>query len=191
MSSPDGTNSPSTCTLYVPLLVFSIKHPAPCRISASRKFSRRGTVDIYILLECPTFEPPARRQQQTVCGRACPAISIDSIPEDSGCNKSSKMAPPGSPVPQATTTTLADSRENLNDLVPGSSANQAPVRSYKTAWMYLFDWYPSHYSTEEKKMLRKLDAFLLTFCSIACVSRSLSPYQIVRLIISPSLPEVA
>jgi len=68
---------------------------------------------------------------------------------------------------QTTTTPVTSSTENLNDPVPGSSANEAPIRSYKTAWMYLFDWYPSHYSKEEKKMLRKLDAFLLTFCSIA------------------------
>ncbi|KAK0118396.1 hypothetical protein ONS95_012685 [Cadophora gregata] len=71
------------------------------------------------------------------------------------------------PPQTTTTTTVTSSTENLNDPVPGSSANEAPVRSYKTAWLYLFDWYPSHYSKEEKKMLRKLDAFLLTFCSIA------------------------
>jgi hypothetical protein len=51
---------------------------------------------------------------------------------------------------------------------PGSTANEAPIHSYKTAWMYIFDWYPSHYSPLERKMLRKLDAILLTFGSLAC-----------------------
>ncbi|KAH8656001.1 vitamin H transporter [Tricladium varicosporioides] len=55
----------------------------------------------------------------------------------------------------------------LVEPIPGSSANEAPIRSYKTAWLYIFDWYPSHYSPLEKKMLRKLDMFLLTFCSFA------------------------
>lgn len=52
--------------------------------------------------------------------------------------------------------------------VPGSSANKAPVRSPWTAWMYILDWYPKHYSLEERRMLRKLDFFLLSFCSIMC-----------------------
>ena len=52
--------------------------------------------------------------------------------------------------------------------VPGSTVNEAPVRSPWTAWMYILDWYPSHYSAQERKMLRKLDFFLLSFCSIMC-----------------------
>ncbi|KAF2635400.1 pantothenate transporter liz1 [Massarina eburnea CBS 473.64] len=41
----------------------------------------------------------------------------------------------------------------------------APKRSPWKAWMYLWEWYPSHYPAEEKKLLRKMDACLLSFCS--------------------------
>ncbi|KAF2874279.1 major facilitator superfamily domain-containing protein [Massariosphaeria phaeospora] len=41
----------------------------------------------------------------------------------------------------------------------------APKRSPWKAWMYLWEWYPAHYPEEERKLLRKLDACLLTFCS--------------------------
>jgi hypothetical protein len=44
----------------------------------------------------------------------------------------------------------------------------APKRSPWKAWMYLWEWYPSHYPEEERKLLRKLDACLLTFCSFMC-----------------------
>jgi len=57
--------------------------------------------------------------------------------------------------------------EDVDGPVPGSSANEAPIRSYKTAWLYLFDWYPSHYSAIERKMLRKLDFVLLSFGCLA------------------------
>ncbi|KAJ4295533.1 hypothetical protein N0V90_007546 [Kalmusia sp. IMI 367209] len=41
----------------------------------------------------------------------------------------------------------------------------APKRSPWKAWMYLWEWYPKHYPEEERVLLRKLDACLLTFCS--------------------------
>ncbi|KAH7384550.1 major facilitator superfamily domain-containing protein [Pyrenochaeta sp. MPI-SDFR-AT-0127] len=41
----------------------------------------------------------------------------------------------------------------------------APKRSPWKAWMYLWEWYPKHYPAEERKLLRKMDACLLTFCS--------------------------
>ena len=44
----------------------------------------------------------------------------------------------------------------------------APKRSPWKAWMYLWEWYPKHYPEEERKLLRKLDACLLTFCSFMC-----------------------
>jgi hypothetical protein len=74
----------------------------------------------------------------------------------------------------ATTTTGVEGMDDVNlvnEPIPGSSANEAPIRSYKTAWLYIFDWYPSHYSKLEVKMLRKLDIFLLTFCSLSCKIR--------------------
>ncbi|TQN64823.1 Pantothenate transporter liz1 [Colletotrichum shisoi] len=47
-----------------------------------------------------------------------------------------------------------------------SSATQKPNRSLWVAWMYIFDWYPSHYSKEEKHLVRKLDRVLLTLCCL-------------------------
>ncbi|KAF1979605.1 MFS general substrate transporter [Bimuria novae-zelandiae CBS 107.79] len=47
-----------------------------------------------------------------------------------------------------------------------SSSTEKPTRSLLLAWMYIFDWYPSHYSKEEKKLLRKLDCILLTLCCL-------------------------
>lgn len=47
-----------------------------------------------------------------------------------------------------------------------SSSTQKPTRSLKYAWLYIFDWYPSHYSKQEKRLLRKLDAILLSLCCL-------------------------
>ena len=44
----------------------------------------------------------------------------------------------------------------------------APKRSPWKAWMYLWEWYPKHYPAEERKLLKKMDACLLTFCSFMC-----------------------
>ncbi|KAH7114272.1 major facilitator superfamily domain-containing protein [Dendryphion nanum] len=43
--------------------------------------------------------------------------------------------------------------------------SDAPKRSPWKAWMYLWEWYPKHYPEAERKLLRKMDACLLTFCS--------------------------
>ncbi|KAF2445462.1 MFS general substrate transporter [Karstenula rhodostoma CBS 690.94] len=53
-----------------------------------------------------------------------------------------------------------------HDEVIVSSATEKPTRSLLVAWMYIFNWYPSHYSKEEKKLLRKLDCILLTLCCL-------------------------
>ncbi|KAG7294679.1 hypothetical protein NEMBOFW57_004757 [Staphylotrichum longicolle] len=47
-----------------------------------------------------------------------------------------------------------------------SSSTQKPTRSLSLAWLYIFDWYPSHYSKEEKRLLRKQDSILLTLCCL-------------------------
>jgi hypothetical protein len=44
----------------------------------------------------------------------------------------------------------------------------APKRSPWKAWLYLLEWYPSDYPAEERRLLRKMDACLLTFCSLMC-----------------------
>ncbi|OLN86380.1 Pantothenate transporter liz1-like protein 7 [Colletotrichum chlorophyti] len=56
-------------------------------------------------------------------------------------------------------------RVNGNE-VEVSSATSKPNRSLWVAWMYIFDWYPSHYSPAEKKLVRKLDSVLLTLCCL-------------------------
>ncbi|KAL4736522.1 major facilitator superfamily domain-containing protein [Aspergillus similis] len=50
---------------------------------------------------------------------------------------------------------------------PISSANKPKPRSLWVAWLYLFDWYPSHYSKQERKLLFKLDCVLLPLCCLA------------------------
>ena len=47
-----------------------------------------------------------------------------------------------------------------------SSSTEKPAHSLKFAWLYMFDWYPSHYSKAEKKLVRKLDCILLTLCCL-------------------------
>ncbi|KAL2784185.1 major facilitator superfamily domain-containing protein [Aspergillus keveii] len=47
-----------------------------------------------------------------------------------------------------------------------SSANKPKPRSLWVAWLYLFDWYPSHYSKEERRLLFKLDCVLLPLCCL-------------------------
>jgi hypothetical protein len=49
-----------------------------------------------------------------------------------------------------------------------SSANKPKPRSLWVAWLYLFDWYPSHYSKEERRLLFKLDCVLLPLCCLIC-----------------------
>lgn len=39
-----------------------------------------------------------------------------------------------------------------------------------TALRNVFDWYPSDYSPQERKLLRKLDYTLLIFASLSCES---------------------
>ena len=56
-----------------------------------------------------------------------------------------------------------------NNIAP----RDAPKRSSWTAWMYLWEWYPSHYEKEERLLLQKMDACLLTFCSFMCKYLSL------------------
>jgi hypothetical protein len=45
---------------------------------------------------------------------------------------------------------------------------EAPKHSPWKAWAYLWVWYPAHYPLEERKLLKKMDACLLTFCSFMC-----------------------
>lgn len=57
--------------------------------------------------------------------------------------------------------------ESETNLPANRNLKEAPKRSLWIAWMYIFEWYPSHYPEDERKFLRKLDAYLLTFTSIA------------------------
>jgi hypothetical protein len=57
-------------------------------------------------------------------------------------------------------------------ITPIDTGAKPTERSLWIAWLYMFNWYPSHYSKEEKRFLRKLDTFLLTFTSLACMIAS-------------------
>lgn len=70
----------------------------------------------------------------------------------------------------------------------GETENEPRKRSLWIAWLYMFDWYPSHLSKEESHFLRKLDAFLLTFCSVVCLSSLTTNPKIASLLIFSNLP---
>jgi hypothetical protein len=42
-----------------------------------------------------------------------------------------------------------------------SSATKPPAKDLRLAWLYIFDWYPSHYSEEEKALVKKQDRIIL------------------------------
>ncbi|KAF2025010.1 hypothetical protein EK21DRAFT_117205 [Setomelanomma holmii] len=78
-----------------------------------------------------------------------------------------------------------DSSRNPVVLVNGkevvvSSATEKPKRSLWIAWLYIFDWYPSHYSPEEKKLVRKLDCILLTLCCLCFYIKWLDQNALIR-----------
>jgi hypothetical protein len=52
--------------------------------------------------------------------------------------------------------------------VVSSSTNRPAAPSLWKAWKYIFDWYPSHYSDEERRLLRKLDCFIMPLCCLMC-----------------------
>ncbi|CEI67995.1 unnamed protein product [Fusarium venenatum] len=49
-----------------------------------------------------------------------------------------------------------------------SSATKPEAKSVWLAWLYIFNWYPSHYSKEEKRLLRKLDRTILPLICSMC-----------------------
>lgn len=55
----------------------------------------------------------------------------------------------------------AASLQVIKNGVVVSSATKPPARDLRTAWLYIFDWYPSHYSNEEKRLLKKQDRIIL------------------------------
>lgn len=65
------------------------------------------------------------------------------------------------------TTTVAAPAEEIAQVaeeVPATrELKEAPKHNVWVAWVYMFNWYPAHYPPEERKFLRKLDAFMLTF----------------------------
>ena len=62
-----------------------------------------------------------------------------------------------------------DREANVEAGVHNIAPKDAPKRSPWKAWMYLWEWYPSHYEKEERRLLQKMDACLLTFCSFMCM----------------------
>ncbi|KAG9258467.1 vitamin H transporter [Emericellopsis atlantica] len=71
-------------------------------------------------------------------------------------------------VKEPEASTVAEPTTSNDEAILGErELKEAPTRSVWLAWLYMFDWYPSHYPKEERKFLRKLDAFMMTFTSIA------------------------
>lgn len=71
-----------------------------------------------------------------------------------------------------TSETKEHSRNNENELGVGeeqvikngvvvSSATKPPKKDLRLAWLYIFDWYPKHYSKEEKALVKKQDRIIL------------------------------
>jgi hypothetical protein len=52
-------------------------------------------------------------------------------------------------------------------LRPSMSVAKPPRHKAIQAIINVFDWYPSHYSPLERKLLRKLDSSLLVFASLS------------------------
>ena len=73
-----------------------------------------------------------------------------------------KSATPAEAIPAGQATPIDE------EPIVVSSSTQKPTRSLWVAWMYIFDWYPSHYSKEEKRLLRKQDSIILTLCCLMC-----------------------
>jgi hypothetical protein len=73
-----------------------------------------------------------------------------------------KSATPAEAIPAGQNTPVEE------EPIVVSSSTQKPTRSLWVAWMYIFDWYPSHYSQEEKRLLRKQDSIILTLCCLMC-----------------------
>ena len=65
-----------------------------------------------------------------------------------------------------------DTDKSASTSTPNPAQKPKP-RSLWVAWLYLFDWYPSHYSKQERKLLFKLDCVLLPLCCLACIFASL------------------
>lgn len=61
-----------------------------------------------------------------------------------------------------------DPAQQPNEALNSESSRRPQIRSPKYAWLYIFDWYPSHYSTEEKRLLKKQDYIILPLCCLMC-----------------------
>lgn len=73
-------------------------------------------------------------------------------------------------IPSLAAQPTSDSKEAAP--VPSSSV-KPDAKSLKWAWLYIFDWYPSHYSPEERKLLRKQDFIILPLCCLMCMFDSI------------------
>jgi hypothetical protein len=65
------------------------------------------------------------------------------------------------PQPLAEPVLEAQPKQVIKNGVVVSSGTKPPKRNLWIAWLYIFDWYPSHYSKEEKALLKKLDRIIL------------------------------
>ena len=59
---------------------------------------------------------------------------------------------------------VVDLKKDEDDMPVTSSMTPRPNRSLWLAWLWIFDWYPAHYSAEERRLLRKQDWIILPLC---------------------------
>lgn len=88
-----------------------------------------------------------------------PNVTTESAPQQTEQPIVKDVAPPA----VSASNVLEEAGEEISD----REVKKAPERNVWVAWIYLFNWYPSHYPKEERRFLRKLDAFMLTFTSVA------------------------
>jgi hypothetical protein len=65
------------------------------------------------------------------------------------------------PAPMQTDDSAQDPNRIVKNGVVVTTATAAPKRNLWLAWIYIFDWYPSHYSKEEISLLKKQDRIIL------------------------------
>lgn len=81
--------------------------------------------------------------------------------QQSSRDDGSAIQPAPDPVPRDDGEALETSEPVVKNGVVVSSATKPPTRNLWVAWLYIFDWYPSHYSKEERRLLMKLDRIIL------------------------------
>lgn len=74
------------------------------------------------------------------------------------------------PQPPISDDTNIGREQVIKNGVVVSSASKPPKRDFRLAWLYVFDWYPSHYSKQEIALLKKQDRIILPLMYVLTAS---------------------